>query len=269
MTGAFGDTVRLPVGWQPAAGTLQQRVILIAGATGALGRASAIASANAGARVILLGRKVRALEKVYDEIEGAHPGVAAIYPLDLAGATPRDYDDLATTIEREYRRLDGVVFGAAHFDGLQPITDIKPEAWLRALQVIVNAPFLLLQACAQLLGVGAAAPDALQRETQSSVVFVFDDPARTGKAFWGAYGVAKHGLAGLACVLHDEWEGSCVRVHALLPAPMRSMLRRTAYFGENTLALPTADRAADAVVYLLAPAGAPAAGMILDLRAPA
>jgi len=261
----FGDSVRLPEGWQPDAATLHERVILIAGASGALGRASALACAHAGARIILLGRKLRPLEKLYDEIEAAHPGAAAIYPLDLAGAAPRDYDDLAETIAREYQRLDGVLFAAAHFDGLQPLADIKPEDWLRAMQVIVNAPFFLLQACAGLLGAPTATPADTARVAPASIVFVLDDPARTSKAFWGAYGVAKQGLSGLASLLHAEWDHA--RVHALLPAPMRSMLRRTAYFGENTMGLPNADGAAAAAVYLLAPAGAAARGRLLDLRA--
>lgn len=265
MTFGLGDTVRLPDSWQVDAGTLHDRVILIAGATGALGRASALACAKAGARVILLGRKVRALEKLYDEIETTSPGAAAIYPLDLAGASPRDYEDVALTIEREYRRLDGVLFAAAHFDGLQPLSDIKPEAWLRAMQVSVNAPFFLLQACAGLLGAVVTTAEAQPRAEASSVVFVLDDPARIGKAFWGAYGVAKQGLVGLASLLHDEWDRT--RVHALLPAPMRSMLRRTAYFGENTMGLPDAHAAAEAVIYLLAADGAAARGRILDLRA--
>ena len=55
-------------------------------------------------------------------------------------------------------------------------------------------------------------------------------------------------------------------MHALLPAPMRSALRRMAYFGENTLELPTADGAAQAVVYLLGAEGVAARGKVLDLR---
>lgn len=260
----FGDTARLPAAWQPTPATLEKRVILIVGATGALGRASALACARSGARVILLGRKVRALEKVYDEIETTHTDAAAIYPLDLTGATPRDYDDLAETIAREYGRLDGIVFCAAHFEGLQPFADIKPENWLRAMQVIVNAPFLIVQACARLLmrsEEGMTPPG-----NEASVVFVFDDPARAGNAFWGAYGVAKHGLIGLVSILHDEWETTPARVHALLPAPMKSVLRRTAYFGENTIALPGGEASADAVVYLLSDEGAAARGKVLDLR---
>jgi NAD(P)-dependent dehydrogenase (short-subunit alcohol dehydrogenase family) len=110
------------------------------------------------------------------------------------------------------------------------------------------------------------AGEGTQPANASSVVFVLDDPARAGKAHWGAYGVAKHALAGLASILHDEWENTPARVHALLPAPMQSMLRRTAYFGENTLALPGGEVAANAVVYLLADDGATARGSVLDLR---
>lgn len=260
----IGDAVRLPTDWNPTVGSLRDRVVLIVGAAGALGNASALAAAQAGARVVLLGRKPRALEKIYDEIEAAHPGLAAIYPLDLSGATPQHYADLAATIAREYTRLDGIIFAAADFDGLQPLADIKRDAWLRVLQVNLNAPFLLIRACADLLQGSPAAASA--RTTDASLVFVLDDPGRVGKAFWGAYGVSKFALAGLVSILHEEWESSHVRVHALLPEPMRSMLRRTAYFGENTLALPNADRAAQAVVYLLGDDGNGARGRILDLR---
>lgn len=262
----IGAAARLPADWKPAAGSLHDRVALIVGAAGELGRASGLAAAHAGAHVVLLGHRPRALEKVYDEIEAAYPGMAAIYPLDLSGATPQHYADLAATIAREYTRLDGIIFAAAHFDGLQPVVDIKPEAWLRALQVNLSAPFLLIQACADLLLGSAAADVASARTTDASVIFVLDDPARVGKAFWGAYGVSKFALTGLFSILHEEWESSRVRIHALLPAPMRSMLRRTAYFGENTLALPNADGAAQAVVYLLGDDGKGARGRILDLR---
>ena len=260
MTIDLRDVARLPADWKAKPDSLLDRVVLIVGATGALGSASAHAAAQAGAKVILLGRKVRPLEKLYDESEAAHPGTASIYPLDLAGASPKDYGDLAATIQREFGRLDGIVFAAALFDGLQPAIDAKPEAWVKTLHVNLNAPFLIVQACADLL-LQAPADGA-----QAGLVFTLDDPARVGKAFWGGYGVAKHALIGLASTLHEEWDSTRVRVHTLLPAPMRSALRRMAYFGENTMELPTADAAAQAVVYLLGDDGAAARGKVLDLR---
>jgi len=247
---------RLPAGWSASPGCLRERVVLVTGAAGGLGRASALAATRAGASVILLGRKVRPLEKIYDELGALGLAQPAIYPLDLSGAAPNDYAELAATIEREFGRLDGIVHAAAHFGGLQPAGNIAPDEWLRALHVNLSAPFLLTQACLPLL----------QQAADASVVFVLDDPARMGKAHWGGYGVAKQGLSGLASILHEELENTSIRVHALLPMPMRTALRRAAYYGENTLDLPVPDVAADALVYLLGADGVAARGKVLDLR---
>jgi NAD(P)-dependent dehydrogenase (short-subunit alcohol dehydrogenase family) len=206
--------------------------------------------------VVLLGRKVRPLEALYDDIERIGGAQPAVYPMDLAGATPRDYADLAASIERECGRLDGVVHAAAHFDGLQPFDQQKPEEWMRTQQVNVTAPFQLTQACMPLL----------RQRDDAAIVFVLDDPLRTGKAFWGGYGVAKHALAGLASIVHEETENSRVRTHALLPGPMRTVLRRAAYYGEDTLMHPEPDHAASFVVRLLGADGAVMRGKTLDLR---
>lgn len=246
---------RLPANWQAPPDYLRDRIVLITGAAGGLGRASALACARAGASVVLLGRRIARLEKVYDEILTLKLAQPAIYPLDLTGATPRDYAELAATIEREYGRLDGIVHAAAHFETLQPASDIEAEAWLRGLHVNVSAPFLLTQACLPLL----------RESAQAGVVFVLDDPERVRRAYWGAYGVAKHALAGLVSILRDEWESTSVRAHALLPAPMRTKLRHAAYFGEDAATIALPDATADAVVYLLGADAAQVAGT-LDLR---
>jgi NAD(P)-dependent dehydrogenase (short-subunit alcohol dehydrogenase family) len=240
----------------PAADSMRDRVVLVTGATGGLGRATALAAAKAGATTILLGRKVRALETVYDEIVGLGAPTPAIYPMDLSGAAPQDYVDLATAVQVQCGRLDALVHAAAHFDTLQPFEQQAPEEWQRALQVNVTAPFLLTRACLPLL---RDAPDA-------AIVFVFDDPARTGRAFWGGYGVAKHALQGLASIVHEETESSRVRTHAVLPGPMRTALRRAAYYGEDTLAQPGPDAAAAAIAWLVGADGHAARGRALDLR---
>ena len=239
-----------------APGSLQGRVVLVTGATGGLGRAAALACANAGASVVLAGRKVRALEALYDDIEMLDASPAAIYPLDLEGATADDYAGVAEAVRQQCGRLDGLVHAAAHFDGLRPIEQTKPAEWAKAHQVGLMAPMLLTQACLPLL---RAAADA-------AVVFVFDDPGRVGKAFWGGYGVAKFGLAGFASILHQETGNSALRVHGLLPAPMRTGLRRMAYFGEDALARALPDDAGAAIAFLLGSDAVRFRGEILDLR---
>jgi NAD(P)-dependent dehydrogenase (short-subunit alcohol dehydrogenase family) len=239
-----------------AADALRDRVVLVAGANGGLGRATSLAAAAAGATVVLLGRKVRALEALYDEIEKSGGPRPAVYPMDLAGATPRDHADLVAAIERECGRLDGLVHAAAHFDGLQPFDQQTPEEWFRTQQVNVTAPFQITQAALPLM----------RKSADAAIVFVFDDPARVGNAFWGGYGVAKHALAGLASIVHEETERSSVRTHALLPGPMRTVLRRAAYYGEDTLMHPEPGFAAAAIVWLLGADGTAMRGRTLDLR---
>lgn len=240
----------------PALGSLRDRVVLVTGATGGLGRATAIAAAQAGATVILLGRKVRPLEAFYDELEALGAPTPALYPLDMEGATPNDYTDLAATLEREFGRLDGIAHCAAHFNTLQPFTQIAPTDWLRAQQVNVTAPLLLTQACLPLM----------DKSGDAAIVFVFDDLARVGNAYWGGYGIAKHALQGMASIVHEETENSRVRTHALLPAPMRTALRRAAYYGEDTLVHPEPSVAAEALVWLLGSSAAGVRGKVLDLR---
>lgn len=247
---------RLPADWQPGGDALAGRIVLITGAAGGLGRAASLACARAGATVLLVGRKLRALEKTHDEIV-AIPNAwqPVIQAVDLLGATPADYENLADTIGKELGGLDGIVHAAARFEGLTPLAMHKPKEWVETLHVNLSAPFLLTQALLPLL----------QARADSSVVFVLDDRERMGRAHWGAYGVGKAALEGLVSILHQETERSSLRVHALLPAPMRTALRRMAWFGEDAATIATPDAAARAVVYLLSPAARAARGCVLDL----
>jgi NAD(P)-dependent dehydrogenase (short-subunit alcohol dehydrogenase family) len=248
--------VRDPSIAAPAPGSLAGRVVLVVGATGALGSAAAMSAGAAGATVVLLGRRVPALERLYDRLQAAGAPTPAIYPLDLAGAAPPDYLELAAAIDRECGRLDGVLLAQAHFQALTPLELTAAEDWLKALHVNLGAPGLLLTACLPLL---RRAPDA-------AIVAALEDPARVAGAYWGGYGVAKQGLAALLGLLADELENSPVRVHGLLPPPLRSTLRARAWVADRDAAAVDPAAAGAAMAALLAPRDATPRGTILDLR---
>src|SRR3546814_7746996 len=73
--------------------------------SGGLGRPSAIACARAGATVVLLGRKVPKLNRVYDAIAKSDEGLPepVNYPFDLEGASPDDHAGLARRIAEGFR----------------------------------------------------------------------------------------------------------------------------------------------------------------------
>lgn len=230
--------------YQPAAGLLHDRVILVTGAGEGIGRAAACCFAAHGATVILLGRTIRELEQVYDAIEQAGGPKAAIYPMNLEGATPKDYADLAQVLGTEFGRLDGLLHNAALFECLTPIANYDLELWYRTLQVNLNAPFLLTHA---LLGL-------LNQSTDASVVFTADRVSTEGQAYWGAYAVAKGGAETLMKILSSELEtNTAIRVNSLDPGRVRTRLTLKAYPGRDPAEWTAPEAVLDTYLYLLGP----------------
>lgn len=241
----------LPGASNPGAGgangsALRGRVVAVVGATGGLGRATALACGRAGATVVLVGRRVRALEQVYDELVAADAPQPAIRPLDLATAGAAECEETAAAIASGLGRLDAIVFAAGDFEHLARTAATDPAVWLRQLHVNLAAPWLLFRALEPLL---AAAPVA-------DAVFVLEDPERMRRAYWGGYGVAKVGLEGLAAALAHEYEHSTIRIRAFRPGPMCTGLRAKAFAGEAAGAPPDPEVAAAALARLITEAPA-------------
>ena len=229
--------------YQPAGDILKDRIILVTGAGDGIGRAAAVAYAQHGATVVLLGKTVSKLEVVYDEIEAAGCSTPAIYPMHLEGATPHDYDELANAMDSNFGRLDGILHNAASLPYLSRIKDYEPEDWLKVMQVNLNAPFQITQVCLPLLA----------KSKDASVIFTTDEVGHRGKAFWGAYGVSKFGIEGLTQILAAELENSTIRVNCIDPGPTRTALRKRAFPGEDNATLKTPDTLAPLYLWAMGP----------------
>jgi NAD(P)-dependent dehydrogenase (short-subunit alcohol dehydrogenase family) len=237
--------------------SLVGRVILITGSGQGLGRAIALAAAEAGATVILHGRKVSRLESVYDEIVARDRPQPFIFPLDLATAAAPDFAAMAQAIQAQAGRLDGIVHNAALLASLSPIEQQSLDQWLNVLRVNLAAPFALTRACVPLL---SASPDA-------SVVFTLDTRGQEPKAFWGGYAASKAGLAALVGVLADEWENRAnLRVNGVVPGPMDSPMRKQTHPGGSLEPLPSPEELAPLYLHLVAGQTKAESGTIVDAR---
>lgn len=230
--------------YQPAPGLLTDRVILVTGAGGGLGSALARACAALGANVLLSGRKVGKLEKVYDAIVAEGGPRPSIAPLDLERADASHYGALADAVRNQYGRLDGLVHAAALLGERAPIEHYDVVTWLKVMHVNVNAAFIVTQALLPLLRLS---PDA-------SVVFATSGVSVRGSAYWGAYAASKFAVEGLMQVLADELDTTTsIRANSVNPGPMRTPMRARAYPGEapETVRLP--DEVLAPFLYLLGP----------------
>jgi len=211
---------------------LKDRIILVTGASQGIGRAVAKAYATHGATVILLARTIKKLESLYDEIVDLGAPTPAIYPFNLATATPTDYENLAQVLLENFGRLDGLLLNAAAIGSLTPIEHYPIDQWYQILQVNLNSSFLLIQATLPLL----------KRSMDAKILFTTADEGLKGKAYWGAYGISKFALNGLMEILAEELEThSNIRVNAVNPGPVQTALRKAVYPADKNfckLALP-------------------------------
>jgi NAD(P)-dependent dehydrogenase (short-subunit alcohol dehydrogenase family) len=222
---------------------LNDRVVLVTGATGGLGRPLSLACASAGATVVLHGRIVRKLEALYDDIVGAGYPQPTILPLDFATADASAFDSVAGSIRAQLGRLDALVQTAAFLGSLGPLEHQAVEAWNKAYAVNVGAAMAMTRACLPLL---VRAPDA-------GVVFTLDTRALEPRAFWGGYAATKAAVAALAATLADESENRPnVRVNAVIPGPIRSPLRMLTHPGEDRAALLKPEALVPLYMYLIA-----------------
>lgn len=232
------------IDYQAPAGLLKERIVLVTGAGDGIGRAAALAFARHGATVILLGRTLAKLEKVYDEIEAEGLPQPAIFPLNFEGATLKDYHDMAETLDKEFGRLDGLLHNAGLLGNITPFVQYDPALWEQVMQVNINGPIWMTQALMPLL---EASKDA-------SVVFTSSGVGRKGRAYWGAYSVSKFATEGFMEVLADEVEHlGNIRVNSLNPGATRTRMRANAYPGEDPEALLTPEAIMPTYLWLLGP----------------
>lgn len=245
----------LPADYQPPADLLTGRVILVTGAGQGLGRAVALACAQHGATVALLGRKQEKLESTYDEIAAQGLPMAAVVPLDLASAGASEYEQLANLVRRDLKGLDGIAHCASHFVPLGPLANQTLEQWLTLLRVNLAAPFALTRACLPLL----AACDG-------SVVFTGETHGVHPRAYWGGFAVAKSGLSTLAAVWADELErAGKPRFNVLVPGPIASPQRAASHPAEDRSRQRAPEEVARAFLWLLGPESGAVNGRTLEV----
>jgi NAD(P)-dependent dehydrogenase (short-subunit alcohol dehydrogenase family) len=236
---------------------LHDRIILITGASDGIGRALAMRVAELGAQVVLHGRNVQKLEKVYDAIEaidGApRPSIAVV---DLATADSAGYLSLAENLQQEFGRLDGLVHNASLLGSRFSIEQYDVVEWQQVMHVNVTAAFALTQVCLPLLN----------QAEDPSIIFTSSGVGRTGRAFWGAYAPSKFAIEGLAQVLADEHKHGKIRVNCVNPGATRTKMRLAAYPAEDRDALKRPEEILATYIYLLGPDSKGITGKSLDCQ---
>lgn len=233
--------MNVPSNYAVVPGELKDKVVLVTGANRGFGLAVTLDLAKAGATVIMLGRDLGSLEYAYDAVVDAGFEEPILYPLDLEGATPENYQELQDNILEKFGKLDGLIHNAAILGTQMPIEQYDIKLWYSTLQINLSAPFMLTQFLIPVLS----------KSDDARIIFLSSSVGREAKAYWGAYSVSKFGIEGFAKTLSEELEKTKISVNTLNPGKLRTEMRRTAYPAEDASTIPLPEEKSAAIVYLL------------------
>ena len=184
------------------------RTFLVTGGGSGIGKAVAAALAEAGARVMIVGRNPDRLAAAVTDIAGS----VRYEPTDVTNEeqTARAVD-AATAWSG---RLHGVVHCAGGSETIGPITQIDSEAWRRTVDLNVNGTMYVLKHSAR----------EMVRGGGGAFVAISSIAASNTHRWFGAYGPTKSAIDHLVKVAADELGPSWVRVNGIRPGLIRTDL---------------------------------------------
>lgn len=231
---------------------LVDRVVLITGAGGGIGRAVAERLAEAGARLVLSDVRGEGLAKT---MEALKPWQAKALTVQGDISLPATSETMVAEALQAYGRIDGLVY-CAGISIVGTIEELSLEDFEASLKVNVTGAFLCCK---------AALPHL--RAQRGAIVLVGSTASLVGAFHLTAYGASKAAVAGLGRSIAADYAAEGLRVNVICPGPtdtelLRGLLRdrQDAEGAEAFLARVPMRRfaepreIAEAIVFLLSPA---------------
>ena len=182
---------------------LKDKVAIITGASRGIGRATAIAFAQAGARVVLASRTQHDLETAANLIR-TEGGEALVVPTDVTQAEAAEI--LVNRTLKAYGQIDILVNNAG--TGIfETIVDSDPELWTQVVASNLKSIYL----CSKYV-----LPSMLARQS-GQIINVLSIAAKVAFEASSAYCAAKAGALAFTKVLAEEVRNERIRVTAILP----------------------------------------------------
>jgi 3-oxoacyl-[acyl-carrier protein] reductase len=240
--------------------SLQGRTALVTGASQGIGRACALALAQAGARVALAARNEAKLNAVAAEI-AAKGGAAAVFSLDLA--SEESIKACAKAAVLHFGSIEILVNNAGITRDTLALR-MKRADWDEVIQTNLTGTFLMTQALLS----------PMLKARWGRIVNVSSVVGETGQAGQANYAASKAGLIGLTKSLARELASRNITVNAVAPGYIETAMtavldekQREAMLAQIPLGRAGADaEIAAAVRFLASDEAAYITGHVLDVN---
>ena len=217
---------------------LKDKVCIITGGGSGIGRSAALMMAEAGAKVVLIGRTASKVEEVRDEIEAAG-GTAMAMGLDVG-----DHDgvmQMAKDVLDAYGQIDVLVNNAGHSSHHRRLMTTTPEE----LRSVMDSNVAGSVYCSQ-----AVVPH-MQERGEGTIINVSSMAGLSGSLLAGmAYSAAKAAVINFTAFLNNEYKNTGIRSSVVIPGEVDTPIldnRPIVPSGEARDTMVTADDAAEAI----------------------
>jgi short-subunit dehydrogenase len=190
--------------------SVQDKVIIVAGATGGIGSATAERLARKGATVVIAGRSKNLLDNLHNEIRSWNPNCAS-FCADLN--LYRSWSELIGFAQQRFGKLDGLV----HCIGNLSPKDLAD----------MNEEEISYQLSSNFTSVVFAAKAVLQpmlRSKTGHIIVVGSIGGIVPMPHLSLYSATKHAVRGFCFSLHEELKSSGINVSVVSPGPVRTKM---------------------------------------------
>ena len=239
------------------------KVVLVIGGTTGIGRQAALKFAARGAKLVVVGRTPKAGAEVVQTIK--HAGGEAFYlPVDVADTA--SVETLVAETSSRFGRID-CAFNNAGWEGVGvPLAEQEEVDWQKMLEIKLSGTWRCMKFELQ----------KMQNQTSGVIVNMAGSWGLIGFANHSAYCAAAHGILGLTKTAALEYARQGIRVNALCPGAVDTMLLDRLLGGNAEIKmqmaaglpmgrLSTPDEVAEAVLWLASDAASYVNGEALNL----
>jgi NAD(P)-dependent dehydrogenase (short-subunit alcohol dehydrogenase family) len=190
------------------------QVVIVTGANGELGQATAEAFANAGAKLGLLGRNLERLKETFPNFTNSDKSLFLVADLTQAAATQAAIDRAV----EHFGRLDVLVNTAGGFRSGKPVHETPDDLW----------NFMLDLNARSVLNASQAVIPQMLKQQRGKIISFGSKSALQGGANNSAHAVSKAAVLRLTESMSAELKGQGINVNCIIPGTIDSPANRKA-----------------------------------------
>jgi NAD(P)-dependent dehydrogenase (short-subunit alcohol dehydrogenase family) len=191
-------------------GRMDEKVVIVTGGSSGIGRATAIAFAREGAKVVIAARRVTEGEETVKQIVESG-GEALFVQTDVTQA--KEVQALVDRTLEQYGRLDAAFNNAGAGKGIR-LVDLTEEEWEQEIAVNLKSVWLCLK----------YQIPAMLKSGKGAIVNMASQGAILGVPNYTAYGAAKGGAVALTRAAAAEYAAEGIRINAISPGAIETEL---------------------------------------------